>query len=134
MAATKGETLGVDSGMNYEAESLDRWAEGEASAILEVEYWQVVQALRRFSEREAKQRPAPNTPNALEIAALLAVEELPNGPAPSLSDTLHALDRAFAVWQAEDAPYQRLQTRRLAYTLGGLSMLYQLLRDGDYRA
>jgi hypothetical protein len=113
--------------MNYEAESLDRWAEGEASAILEVEYWQVVQALRRFSEREAKQRPAPNTPNALEIAAGLAVEELPNGPAPSLSDTLHALDRTFASWQAEDAPYQRLQARRLVYTLGELTMLRRVL-------
>ncbi|HEX8683018.1 MAG TPA: hypothetical protein VF707_11935 [Ardenticatenaceae bacterium] len=119
--------------MNYEAESLDRWAEGEASAMLEVEYWRVVQALRRFSEREAKQRPAPHAPNALEIAARLAVEELSNGPAPSLSDTLHALDRTFASWQAEDAPYQRLQTRRLVYTLGELSLLHQLLRGGDER-
>jgi hypothetical protein len=121
--------------MDWEGEVLDRWAEGEGSAMLEVEYWQVVQMLQGFSERDARQHAAPGLPSVLELASELAVEELPNGPAPSLSDTLHALDRAFAGWQAESEPFQRTQARRLVLCLGQLTMLRRMFatdeRDGE---
>lgn len=113
--------------IDYEGEVLDRWAAGEGREMLEVEYWQVVQALRQFSERQARQQPAPGLPSVLELASELAAEALPNGPAPSLSDTLHALDRVFAGWQAESEPFQRVQARRLVLALGKLALLQAML-------
>ncbi len=107
----------------YRAEVEERYTWGEAAAMLEIEYRQIVACAARFTEQSARQRPSPLTPSATEIISHLAVELLPHGPAPSLSDALHALDHLYASWQSEPDAFQRLQARHLAYHLGQLHLL-----------
>jgi hypothetical protein len=110
-----------------DSELVDRYVEGDAAGMLEIEYSRFVEVARRFSEREARRQAAPGAPAALEIVSHVAREVLPYGPAPSLSDALDALDRLYASWQAEPAAYQRVQARHLAYHQGQLQMLALVL-------
>lgn len=108
---------------NYGSDLFDRYAEGDVAAMLEIEYLQLVQCARRFSERDARHAPSSSVPSARALLSRLASDELPEGEAPSLSDALHALDLAYAGWQAESVPFQRAQARMLAYHLGQLEIL-----------
>ncbi len=101
---------------------LDYYVAGDGAAILEAEYARLVAVAARFSERQARWAVG-DAPTAVEIVSRLAVEALPNGPAPSLSDALHALDEIFGSWQAEPTAFQRVQGRRLAFASGQLAML-----------
>ncbi len=102
---------------------LDAYLLDDSLAMMEAEFLQLVRVARSFSERAARQRPAPSAPSAVEIISSLARELLPNGPAPSLSDALHALDLLYAAWQGESEPFRRAQARRLAWHGGYLSLL-----------
>jgi hypothetical protein len=110
-----------------DSELVERYVEGDAAGMLEFEYGRFVEMARRFGEREARRQAAPGAPAALEIVSHVARETLPHGPAPSLSDALHALDQLYASWQAEPAAYQRVQARHLAFHLGQLQMLALVL-------
>lgn len=116
----------IDLG-DLDGELLDRYAEGEAGGQLEIEYRQLRHIAGHFSEKLARRALAPTLPTALELISALAAALLPHGPAPSLSDALHALDRSYAAWQAEEPPFQRIQARRLAVTTGQLLLLHALL-------
>lgn len=104
----------------------DSYAWGAAGEVLAAEYEHLVAVAQRFGERAARWSPAPTLPSALEIISHLAVELLPDGPAPSLSDALYALDRVYAQWQGEPPAYQRWQARHLVYHAAQLAMLAQL--------
>ena len=109
----------------------EEYLEGNAPDLLAAEYQRLVVIAGRFSEHEARTPRAPGAPTVLELLSSLARDLLPHGPAPSLSDSLHALDAAYAAWQAEEEPFQRVQARRLAYVLGQLTLLYHLRQHGE---
>ncbi|MDQ4076926.1 MAG: hypothetical protein M3220_11855 [Chloroflexota bacterium] len=117
----------LSGNIDYESEVLERYTAGEVAGMLELEYEQLVRVASCFTERDAQWRPAPGVLSALEIISYLALELLPHGPAPSLSDALHALDQLYAAWQAESTAFQRVQARYLAYHLGQLEMLRAIL-------
>ena len=109
----------------------DAYLSDEASWQLEAEYRHLLHLAQQFSEREARRSPADTLPSALDIVAHLAVALLPHGAPPSLSDALHALDLAYAGWQSEEAPFQRVQARQLAFYAGQLALLRQWIGGGS---
>lgn len=92
----------------------DAYLMGEASEILAAEYAYLVAILTPITEWQARTPKSSELPSLLEQIARFLPEQLPDGAAPSLRDTLHALDLAFAEWQSESNAWQRWQARRLA--------------------
>ena len=76
--------------VDYEMELVERYTQGDVAGMLEVEYLQFLQNVSAFDEKTARLRVAPGARSAIELVSHLAREVLPNGPAPSLSDALHA--------------------------------------------
>lgn len=116
--------------MDYEQEVWNRYVDGVATDMMAIEYRQLIEVARTFTERQARRRLAPTLPSALELISELASELLPHGPPPSLVDALHALDLTYARWQGESDAFQRVQARRFAYCLGQLTMLRGALYAG----
>lgn len=112
--------------MRGEARLVDLYTEGDAGEILALEVALLREVAQRFTEHLARRVIAPGIPSALEIVSALAVELLPEGPAPSMRDALDALDRLFATWQVEPAAFQRVQARRLAEAGARLALLLEL--------
>lgn len=92
----------------------DAYLTGDAADRLAAEYAYLLAVLAPVGEWRARTPAAEGAPTILEQVAALVPDHLPAGPAPSLRDTLHALDLAFAEWQVETAAWQRWQARQLA--------------------
>jgi len=92
----------------------DAYLMGDPADMLAAEYTYLVALLAPVTEWQARTPPSQEHPTILEMIATLLPDQLPDGAAPSLRDTLHALDLAFAGWQAESAAWQRWQARQLA--------------------
>lgn len=107
----------------------DAYLMADTADILAAEYAYLLAILEPVTEWQARTFPVGAGKTLLEIVAVLLPEHLPGGAAPSLSDTLHALDIAFAEWQGESAAWQRWQARQLAVLSGVIEALYVLPPD-----
>jgi hypothetical protein len=103
----------MSPGEAYSALS-DAYIGGDPADILAAEYAYLLTLLAPITEWRARNPYRDGEPTLLERLAAMVPEQLPDGPAPTLRDTLHALDIAFATWQAESAAWQRWQARVLA--------------------
>lgn len=92
----------------------DAYLMGDPAEMLAAEYTYLIAVLAPITEWQARTPPSPRHPTLLEMIATLIPDQLPDGAAPSLRDTLHALDLAFAEWQTESMAWQRWQARQLA--------------------
>ena len=101
----------------------DAYLSGEADEILAAEYTCLLALLLPLTEWEARHQLYETLPSILEIVAGLIPHQLPDGAAPSLSDTLYALDIAFADWQADDSPSRRWQARLIGTVTSQIVLL-----------
>jgi hypothetical protein len=102
----------------------DAYLAGDSAEILAAEYTYLLAVLTPLTEWRARTPVSEGEPTILERMASLLPDQLPEGPAPSLSDSLHALDIAFAGWQAENEAWQRWQARQLAAFTTTIEVLY----------
>jgi hypothetical protein len=107
----------------------DAYLSGDPAEMLAAEYTYLLAVLTPLTEWRARTPVSEGQPTILERIATLLPDQLPEGPAPSLSDSLHALDIAFAGWQAENEAWQRWQARQLAAFTATIEVLYAPSRE-----
>jgi hypothetical protein len=92
----------------------DAYMMGDPADILAAEYAYLLAVLAPVTEWQARNAKIEEQPTLLDLLAAFLPDHFPHGAAPSLRDTLYALDLAFAEWQAESGAWQRWQARQVA--------------------
>lgn len=102
----------------------DAYLMGDPTEMLAAEYAYLLAVLTPVTEWQARTPQREGAETILELIATLLPDHLPNGSAPSLRDTLHALDNAFAEWQVESTAWQRWQARQVAALTATLDAIH----------